>query len=413
MSLGLGQIPLFQSLPPEEIRHLENALPSMDFPPGKVLVHEGKSDEKFFILLDGKVEVIKALGLPEERLVDTCEAGSLLGEMSLFSGHNQHTASVRSITPLRLLQVTRSDLTNLIQRQPQLAYGIVKMLSKRLEESENSTIKDLREKNQRLQEAYDELKTAQDQLIEKEKLEKEVQIAKQIQQSILPESMPEISGYDFGALMIPARAVGGDFYTFIKLPKDRLGIVVGDVSDKGIPAALYMALCYSLIRAEAIRTNSPVDALKYMNEQLVQMNSSNMFVTLVYGILEPVTGKFHYARCAHPTPFLVDAQGMLAPVAMSSAPPLGLFEDSPIDEETLILPPGGTLLVYSDGISETANLKGEDFGPDKLLNAITSHSLKPAQALCVSLWEAVQAHGKGLPQQDDFTVVTVKRSLTD
>lgn len=410
MSLGLGRIPLFQSLPPEEIQHLETALPSMDFPAGMVLVHEGKSDERFYILLDGKVEVIKALGQPEERLVDVCEAGSLLGEMSLFSGRNQHTASVRSITPLRLLQVTRADLTNLIQRQPHLAYGIAKVLSMRLEESENATIKDLREKNKRLQRAYDELKDAQAQLIEKEKLEKEVQIAKQIQQSILPETTPEIAGYDFGALMIPARAVGGDFYTFLKLPKERLGIVVGDVSDKGIPAALYMALCYSLIRAEAIRTGSPVQALQYMNQQLVQMNSSNMFVTMVYGILDIHSGEFHYARCAHPTPFLIDAKGNPSLVGMSSAPPLGLFDDSPIDEDTLLLPPGGTLLVYSDGVSETADLKGEDFGLEHLKTTMNSHSSQTAQELCNSLWEAVQAHGKGLPQQDDFTAVIVKRT---
>lgn len=409
MSLGLDQIQLFQSLPREEIRHLETALPSLDFPAGKVLVHEGKSDDKFFILMEGKVEVIKALGKAEERRVDVCEAGSLLGEMSLFSGKNQHTASVRSLTPLRLLQVSRTDLTNLIQRQPQLAYGIVRLLSQRLEDSENLTIKDLKEKNKRLQEAYDELKAAQEQLVEKEKLEKELQITKQIQQSILPESLPEFPGYEFGAMMIPARIVGGDFYTFIKLPRNRLGMVVGDVSDKGVPAALFMALCYSLIRAEAMRTSSPVHALQNMNQQLLQMNSSNMFVTLVYGILDQESGEFHYARSAHPAPFIMDEDGHVKEVAILNAPPLGLLEDIPVDEGTLVLSPGDTLLLYSDGINETADTKGRDFGMDLLKKSMSSHRKLSAQKLCEYLWHAVQTHGKGLPQQDDFTTVIVKR----
>jgi phosphoserine phosphatase RsbU/P len=410
MSLGLEHIPLFKSLPTDELKHLETAFPSLEFPAGKILFKEGQSDDRFYVLLEGKVEVIKALGKNEERLLDVCEAGSLLGEMSLFSGDNRHTASVRSITPLSLKQVTRSDLDDLLHRQPQLAYSIVSLLSHRLEESENHTIRDLKEKNKRLQEAYDELKAAQVQIIEKEKLEKELEITKQIQQSILPESLPEIPGYDFGAMMIPARAVGGDFYTFFKLPRNRWGIVVGDVSDKGIPAALFMGLCYSLVRAEGVRTASPVHALQNVNEHLLQMNSSNMFVTLVYGILDPESGEFHFARSAHPIPFLMDGKGQIIKVENSSAPPLGLFDEPFIDEKIIQIPPGGTLLLYSDGITETMDTKGEEFGVvslDKTMSANRGHS---AQDLCENLWLAVQTHGKDLPQQDDFTTVIVKRA---
>jgi serine phosphatase RsbU (regulator of sigma subunit) len=117
--------------------------------------------------------------------------------------------------------------------------------------------------------------------------------------SVLPETLPDLPGYEFGALMIPARAVGGDFYTFFQLPKNRLGIVVGDVSDKGVPAALFMALTYSLIRAEAVRTSSPVQAFRKVNQHLLQMNSSSMFVTMVYGILDCGNGEFRFARAGH------------------------------------------------------------------------------------------------------------------
>jgi sigma-B regulation protein RsbU (phosphoserine phosphatase) len=408
----LASIPLFASLPIEEIDHLKATLADVHFLPGKVLIHEGRSDDRFYVLLEGEVEVVKSLDTPEERVLGVRGAGNLLGEMSLFSHHGNHTASVRSLTPLHLLQVTRNELDALLHRQPQLAYEIIRLLSHRLAESENITILDLREKNQRLREAYDELKAAQEQIIEKEKLEKELEISRQIQRSILPEKMPNVKGYDFGALMIPARAVGGDFYTFFKLGKDKLGIVVGDVSDKGVPAALFMALSYSLIRAEAIRANSPVIAFRKVNHHLLQMNSSSMFVTLVYGILDCNSGDFHYARAAHPAPYLLDGSGAPLDVITSTAQPLGLFDDLPIDEKYINLPPGGLLILFSDGITETSNASGREFGLESINRVMTSNRERPAQEICDILWKEVKAYGDSLPQHDDFTAVVIKRSTS-
>ena len=407
----ISRIPLFAGLPAEEIRHLEATLAESNFPGGKVLFQEGHSDNKFYILLEGQVEVVKSLGSPEERILGVRESGNLLGEMSLFSKDGRHTASVRSLTPLRLLKVTHAELETLLHRVPQLTYKIIRLLSRRLEESENITILDLKEKNQRLMEAYEELKSAQAQIIEKEKLEKELEISRQIQQSILPETLPKVPGYEFGALMIPARAVGGDFYTFFRLPKYHLGIVVGDVSDKGVPAALFMALSYSLIRAEAVRTGSPVQALQKVNQHLLQMNSSSMFVTLVYGILDCSSGDFHFARAAHPSPYLLDGEGRFMEVPVSLAQPLGLFDDLPIDEQCIHLPPGGTLLLCSDGVTETMDARGAEFGLDSLYRSMAANRTRPAQGICAQLWQDIQAHGGDLPQQDDFTTVVVKRSI--
>jgi serine phosphatase RsbU (regulator of sigma subunit) len=412
-TVDLASIPLFASLPAEEIRHLEATLSALTLPAGKVLFHEGHADDKFYILLEGQVEVVKSLGKPEERILGVRTAGNLLGEMSLFTKDGRHTASVRSLTPLGLRKVTRIELDALLHRQPQLAYEIIRMLSKRLEESENITILDLKEKNQRLSEAYEELKNAQEQIIEKERLEKELEISRQIQQSILPSTLPTPKGYEFGALMIPARAVGGDFYTFFELPKDRLGIVVGDVSDKGVPAALFMALTYSLMRAEGVRTSSPVKALHQVNKHLLQMNSSCMFVTLVYGILDYGSGDFHFARSAHPAPYLLDENSHSVVIPVTVAQPLGLFEEPPIDEQCVHLPPGGTLLLYSDGITETMDAQGAEFGLESLNQSMsTNHSL-PAQEICEALWKDVKAYGGDLPQHDDFTTVIVKRSRNE
>jgi sigma-B regulation protein RsbU (phosphoserine phosphatase) len=185
--------------------------------------------------------------------------------------------------------------------------------------------------------------------------------------------------------------------------------VVGDVSDKGVPAALFMALTYSLIRAEAIRTSSPVQALRKVNRHLLQMNSAQMFVTLVYGILDCRTGDFHFARAGHPSPFLLDGDGRLVDVPVSPGQPLGLFDNLPIDEQHITMPPGGTLMLYSDGVSETKDILGNDFAPGSLYSSIADNRTRPALEICEQLWLDVQAHGQDLPQQDDFTSVVVKR----
>jgi sigma-B regulation protein RsbU (phosphoserine phosphatase) len=409
--VDLSRIALFASLPADEIQRLGTRLRVSTCQPGRVLFQEGHADDKFYVLLEGQVEVIKALGRPEERLLDVCAAGSLLGEMSLFSRDGCHTASVRALTHLRLLKVPHSELDALLHRQPQLAYELIRLLSRRLEESENATILDLKERNQRLEEAYQELQVAHLLIVEKERLEKELEISGQIQQSLLPRDLPDIPGYELGAMMVSARSVGGDFFTYFKLSRDRLGLVVGDVSDKGVPAALFMALTFSLIRAEAVRTSSPVQALRKVNFQLLQMNSADMFVTLVYGILDCRNGDFHFARAGHPSPYLLDGAGQFIEVPVSSGQPLGLFDNLPIDEQHIQLPPGGTLLLYSDGVSETKDLQGNDFAPELLDQSMAANCTRPALEICEHLWLDVQAHGRGMPQQDDFTSVVVKRLM--
>jgi phosphoserine phosphatase RsbU/P len=212
--------------------------------------------------------------------------------------------------------------------------------------------------------------------------------------------------------MVPARAVGGDFYTFFALPGGKLGVVVGDVSDKGVPAALFMALSYSLIRAEAVRTKSPTRALRTANGHLLQMNSSGMYVTLLYGILDCSNGDFLFARAAHPLPFRMDKKGKASKMAVTLSQPLGLFDSPIIDEQKINLLPGDTLLLYSDGITETMDPAGVEFGVESIHRTLAASRDRSAAQVCTQLWEQVKSHGENLAQQDDFTAVVVKRNET-
>jgi len=407
----LRKIPLFASLPLNEMKYLASMLVPYKYPAGHVLFHEGSLEEGFYILLEGEVEILKSVGTSDERSLGVRKAVSLLGEMSLFSHDGYRTATVRSLTTLDLFKMDRAEFDALLHRQPQLAYELVGLLSKRLEDSENLTIHELREKNESLKSAYEELKAAQMQIIEKEKLEHELEISNQIQQSILPKSLPKRRGFDFGALMIPARAVGGDFYTFLSLDKTHLGIVVGDVCDKGVPAALFMSLTYSLIRVEALTSKSPVKVLRQVNRHLLQINASSMFVTLIYGVLNCENGRFHYARAAHPAPMMLDGKGATMNVPIKPGQPLGLFGNLPIDEERITIPPGGTLLLFTDGLNEACDIDENEFGYEALAVSLSSGRHKRAQRICEHLWDAIHVYGQGIAQDDDFTAVVMKRLI--
>jgi phosphoserine phosphatase RsbU/P len=171
-------------------------------------------------------------------------------------------------------------------------------------------------------------------------VERELDIARRIQRSILPNAVPLQAGFEMGAKMAPARAVGGDFYDFIPLGEGKLGVVVGDVSDKGVPAALYMALTYSLLRAEARRSVSPAHVLWAVNRQLLEMSVTEMYVTALYGVLKADEGRFDYARAGQPAPLALDSQGQRIPIQMDPGQPLGLLSSPLLDEHSLALSPG-------------------------------------------------------------------------
>lgn len=408
---NLRRFPLFANLPGDELEKLDKSLLERHFQAGEVVLNEGSISEFFYLVLDGEVEIVKSLGTTDERILALSKDSSILGEMSMFSRSGTHTASARARTPLHLLQITFDQFDALLHRNPGLVYDMLRLYSSRLEASESLTIQDLREKNRQLTQAYQELQAAQAAMIEKEKLEHELQLASQIQTDILPERLPAYLGLDFGALMIPARLVGGDFYDFIPLDERHLGIVVGDVCDKGMPAALFMALAYSSIRTEALRHTSPGSTLRAVNQHLLAINRSNMYVTLLYGVLDFTTRTFRYARAGHPEPLLLNDHHQPMKLVKGLGQPIGLFDDPAIDERSITVPPGGTLLLYSDGLSETVEGTAGSPALPELCRTILTQKEANAQALCDNLWRTVSGIEEVSLIQDDFTVVVLKCAL--
>ncbi len=405
----LGGIPLFAALPEEELASLAENLPALEAPAGTLLLHEGEASACCYIHVEGEVEIVKSAGSPDERVLGRRAPGGILGELSLFSAEGRHTASVRALSPLRLLVMSRADFDAMLQRHPSAAYHSMRLVSQRLEQTENETILELRAKNRLLTQAYEELKAAQERLVEKEKLEREMEIARQIQRSILPAAPPRLERYEIGVQLTPAAAVGGDFYDFIPLGGGKLGVLLGDVSDKGVPAALFVSLVYSLVRAEARRHAAPAAVLLAVNRVLMEINVSRMYVTLVYATLDQASGAIALARAGHPRPFLLDAAGEALALREQPGQPLGMLREPVLDEQTFTLPPGGALLLFTDGIPEASSAQEEAFGEERLLRSLREAAPLAAQAICQRLFDQASAFIAPQAQQDDLTVLCIKR----
>ncbi len=404
----LARAPLFKGLPEDEIRKLTQTLRVLEVPPSTVLFQEGDVGDRFYIIIQGQIEVIKALGTPEERFIGLRGPGEFVGELSLINRAGLRTASVRSLGPAHLWEMSHGEFDDLLHRQPSMAFELINVLSERLTTAHDSTIQDLQKKNLELTEAYEELKAAQAQIIEKERLEKELQVAFEIQTSILPQTLPDLAGYDFGALMVPARAVGGDFYDIIPLSSDKVGIIIGDVADKGVPSAIFMAQTHALLYAMATRDASPAWVLQRVNQLLIKMGESSLFVTVLYGILDRRTNLFSYARAGHELPIVVSANGKAEIAPYNQGQLMGVLDNPILDEQTVSIPSGGVIVLYTDGVIDARHSNGLSFGMERLIKELELPRDGSAQDQCDRLWQVLSNFQSKDAQEDDVTLVIIQ-----
>jgi serine phosphatase RsbU (regulator of sigma subunit)/anti-sigma regulatory factor (Ser/Thr protein kinase) len=244
----------------------------------------------------------------------------------------------------------------------------------------------------------------------RERLEQEMRVATLIQQQFLPRQLPQVPDWQVAAYYGPARAVGGDFYDFIALPDGRIGIVVGDVTDKGVPAALIMARTQSVLRGEAPRLLSPAKVLQRANEILLPEMPARMFVTCLYMVLEPASGRIEFANAGHNLPYVRTADGVVE--LRATGLPLGLLAGMDYPEHDATLAPGESLLLYSDGLVEAHGPTGDMFGFPRLRELLAT-DLTGSGLLDYLLERLHRFVGKGWEQEDDITLVTLQRTGVD
>jgi serine phosphatase RsbU (regulator of sigma subunit)/ketosteroid isomerase-like protein len=244
----------------------------------------------------------------------------------------------------------------------------------------------------------------------RERIEQELRVARRIQQASLPKAVPELGGWDISPQYRPAREVGGDFYDFHLLPGGRLGLVVGDATGKGVPAALVMSTTCGMLRLAAQSYSSPGEMLQRVNEALFPNIPPSMFVTCFYSILEPNSGRLVFANAGHPLPFM--RRGGDAEELRARGMPLGLMPGMDYEEKEIVLEAGEAALFYSDGLVESHDSKGEMFGSLRLRALIAEHGDEERSLGDFLLERLYSFTGEVWEQEDDITLLTLRRSAS-
>ncbi len=243
---------------------------------------------------------------------------------------------------------------------------------------------------------------------ELERTEFEMETARGIQQSFLPESPPKIDGFELAALNLPARQVGGDFYDFIPVSDGKWGIVIADVSGKGVPAALFMALSKTLVRANVSDNITPSQAIEKANYTISQEAKMGMFVTLFYAVLAPENKKLQYVNAGHNPPFVIKRSSGDVTLLRANGIAMGVMDDAVLEEKEILLDPNDVVVFYTDGITEAINAKNEQFGEQRLIETISQNADLAVKDLITRVKDTVFAFAQGQPQFDDFTLVLLK-----
>jgi len=271
----------------------------------------------------------------------------------------------------------------------------------------------------RLARSFDAMQTSLKQYIEelteataaKERIESELQIAHDIQMGIIPKTFPafpDLKEFEIFASIVPAKEVGGDLYDFFFMDEDHLCFVVGDVSGKGIPAALFMAVTRTLIKTKASQLLSPGTVLTRVNEDLSLENPSMMFVTLFLGILNIRTGEIEYANAGHNPPYIMGIDGSLKPVEQTGGIILGVEEEAVYQSKKLVLEKGEAIFVFTDGVTEAMNEAYELFSEERLEKRLEEIGGKPVASIISTVMESVEEFAQGAPQADDITMLVLR-----
>ncbi len=432
------------------IRHLD----SIELPAGTALFRQGDPADALYFVEQGELAVVLEVPGAGRVPVRRFGPGQCIGEMALYRRETR-TATVETLAPARLWRLNAAQLLSIEQSEPALAAAmhrhVAGLLAERVAYS-NNELKDplarlahairglaasrfgesdwdraavsaaarrgdevgavagaLDHLVARLHAYLDELRAA---TARREAIESELRIAGEIQAGFLPPPLPadQRARVDFAARIKPAREAGGDLYDGFFLEDGRFLFVVGDVSGKGVSAALFMAVTATAIRAFAAGAREPGELLTRVNRLLCERNDTLQFVTVFAALFDPATGELAWTNCAHPSPLLLRADGTLSPLEAARATPLAVFDTNAYETARARLEPGDTLVVYTDGVNEAMDATQTLYGDARLLALLQgSGRFASASAAVDTVLADVLSYQATAPQADDITVVALRR----
>jgi serine phosphatase RsbU (regulator of sigma subunit) len=364
--------PLFADLDGATIALIVAQLTEEVWPVGHIVFEESAPGDTLYIIVDGQVHISRTFQDGEQRVIREMGPGEFFGEMALLED-KPRSARVSTVTPTTCLAVTRQRFNTLIEQHPAVAINFLKAISAQLRqqyqeqavllEEKQTLVEALAAKNAALEQALAELQVALATVAEHERVKRDLEIARDIQRQMLPATFPQAPGLRLHATTVPATWVGGDFYDAVRLEADRLGLLLGDVSGKGIPAALQMARLMGEFRACASHCADPQSVMQVLNGLLCQRNLRfGSFVTVQYVVLDVQRRHIQFICAGHPPLLLRHADGQIEQLGAAPNIPLGIEETFAYRQEERQLLAGDTLLLYSDGTYERRDPQGTQLG---------------------------------------------------
>jgi serine phosphatase RsbU (regulator of sigma subunit) len=406
--------PLFADLDSATVTLILAHLTEEVLPAGHIVLEEHAPGDTLYIVKAGEIRISRILDNGEERVLRDMGPGEFFGEVALLDD-KPRTARVSTLMPTTLLAVTRQRFNTLIEQHPIVAISFLKAISAQLrrqyrEQSlllneKQALVEALAAKNTALEHALSELQVALATVAEHERVKRDLEIAREIQQQMLPATFPCAPGLRLHATTVPATWVGGDFYDAIGLEADRVGLLLGDVSGKGMPAAMQMARLMGEFRACVSHCADPQRVMQVLNDLLCQRNLRlSSFVTVQYLVLDVGQRQIQFICAGHPPILLRHADGQLERLGAAPNIPLGIDDTFVYHQEERQLTAGDTLLLYSDGTYERHDHQGEQLGLPRLVKLFAAAPSYP-EAIINTLQAALDAFSDAGGAQDDTTLL--------
>ena len=399
---------VFQGLDESNLETLRAVAERRTYPAGAILCQQGEIEHTFYIVVSGRVAVLQTQEDGSERLLAICGPNQYFGEIALLD-NSPRLANCTTLTETTVLEVTEAIFDQVVENSPVVAHAIVQSVLATLRENDQQAIRQLRAKNDQLRQAYAALQEAQVALVEKERLERELEIAATVQRNLLPSRLPQFPDFHFAAYLQPARLVGGDYYDVFVLDDERVGLLIADVSDKSIHAALIMAVTRTLFHVECKRCMTPVEVILAVHQGLLDISQADeMFVTAFYGVLHRPTGRLAYVVAGQERPLLIRPTEAVASIA-GRGRFMGMFPELTINQFELTLRPGDKLVLFSDGVPDATNDQDQQYGHQRLTALLEQVGRGyPAGALIEHIAQAVAQFSGNAPPFDDLTLLIVE-----
>lgn len=403
----------FRGATEAEQEGLINVARVVEYPSNYRLINEGAVEHVFYILAEGQVAITQKVSSQDERTLAVRKPGEFFGEMALIE-NKPRAASATTLTPATVLEISEEMFNHFLAHSPNLALALIRRITDNLRATDKASIAELSRKNQELAKAYDDLKAAQSELVKKERLEREMEIAGEVQRSLLPSFFPDVPGYSFAGRNVPARHVGGDLYDVIKIDDEHLGLLMADVSDKSVHAALIMAVTRTLYLSHARRSLSPAEVSLAVHNGLIEVSSNDdMFVTVFYGVLHTPSGRLRYIRGGQDKPLIfrpnvaepetLDAEGRF----------LGMWPGLHLEERETFLLPGDLLVAFSDGVPDAVDQNNIAYSLERLVALLQKSRGLSANQVCQAVFDDVFRFRGPAPAFDDITVLVAQRAHVD